>query len=348
MPKVTSAIPPLTLSAFSAGSLALAAGGQNSTQPPPTRLVIAPLGRHDARGRGPVIVDSTTLDGLTARQNAAKIGTRIALDCEHCTVEGTAAYAADSEPRKIAAWGQLTAVAGLGLVLDALEWTPLGLTAWENQSYQDISPAVFRKADGTVIAVHSAALCRHGEIDGLTITAAAAGARLSPYFAALSADYLDPTDPAKNPLMKPHPALIALLSALGVTLSAEADELAIETALTEAAAKVDAMPKPEAMSAIVGRVEAIEAADKDREIAALVAAATAEGKVIPLSADTLKITPLSALREMVTALKPTVPLGRQTTKVEGVENPQPDAFTAEQEEVFAKFGLKAADMKKPA
>lgn len=343
MPKATSANPPLTLSAFSAGSLALAAGGQNSTQPPPARLVIAPLGRHDARGRGPVIVDSTTLDGLTARQNAAKIGTRIALDCEHCTVEGTAAYAADSEPRKIAAWGQLTAVAGLGLVLDALEWTPLGLAAWENQSYQDISPAVFRKADGTVIAVHSAALCRHGEIDGLTITAAAAGARLSPYFAALSADYLDPTDPTTT-LMKPHPALIALLSALGVSLSAEADETAIELALKDAAAKVDAMPKPEAMSAIVGRVEAIEQSAQEREISAIVAAATADGKVIPLSAETLKITPLTAIREMVAALKPTVPLGRKTPTGEGIETTQVDAFTAEQEEIFAKFGLKPSDI----
>lgn len=348
MPKAPSVSAPLTLSAFRAGSVSVAAGGENSDAPP-SRLVIAPLGRHGARDRGAVIVDATTLDGFEARQNAAKIGMRVALDFNHNTVPGTAAFAAEPEPRRVAAWGHLQAVAGVGIVLTALEWTPSGLAAWADKSFQDISPAVFRRADGTVLAVHSAGLCQHGELDGLTIEAAAAAAQLAPFFAALSASLeLEIEAP-----MKPHPALIALLAALGVTLAADADETATETALKAAAEKVDALPKPEAMTAahtteittLAARLKVIEDAEVERQRAAIVAAAGLEGKIIPLSAETLKLTPLNVLTELVSQLKPgAVPLNRTTPNGEKAKE-TPEAFSAESIETFARFGLTPEQVK---
>lgn len=52
------------------------------------------------------------------------------------------------------------------------------------------------------------------------------------------------------------------------------------------------------------------AASEQREREALVAQASRDGKVVPLSAETIKITPLAVLREMVAGLKKSVPTER--------------------------------------
>lgn len=327
----------------------------------PSRLLVAPLGEHDARERGKIIVSAETLNGLAARQAAVKIGPRVALDFEHNTVPGTPAFSAESEPRRIAAWGVLKAVPGAGIYLENLEWTPAGIEAFKGRSYQDISPAVFRREDGTVLAVHSVGLVRHGEIEGLTLEAAAAPRPLAPFFAALSA-YESPSSPES---MKPTPALIALLGALGVQLTEDADEAALAAAFEAAAKAIDKMKadmadamsaaaakktEPEGMSALRDQLTQISAqvttltAERDtlkRE--RLVDQAKAEGKVIPLSAEQIAVTPLSVLETLVAAAKPgEVPLGKQQTGKDtktGVE-----AFTAETVHVLGRFGLKPEDV----
>lgn len=340
----------LNLCAFRAGSLN---GGTEVS--PPSRLLVLPMGRHDARGRGLVICSAVTIAGFAAAQASAKLGTRLALDFEHNTVPGTPAFLAEKEPKAIAAWADAVPLAS-GIEFQNIEWTPAGLEGWKNKAFQDISPAVFRREDGTVIALHSAALCRHGELDGLTIEAASAPASLAPLFAALSASL--PSSPlpllsasSDSTSMKPTPALIALLAALSVTLTAEADEAATEAALLEGAKAIDGLTKkPDAMTAalpevtaLTARITAMEAAEDERKRAALMAAAAAAGKVVPLSAELLKITPLTVLEGIIAATKATVPLNRTTPNGEPLGD-KPETFSAESVANFAKFGVSADEV----
>lgn len=347
MPKAAATSPSLNLCAFRVAGLE-ATGGTL-----PARLVVAPWGTHDARKRGKVIVNEVTAAAFAASMQALKRADRVALDFDHNTVEGTAAYQAEKEPRLVAAYGVPAVEKGVGIVLTDLQWTPEGKAALEGGHFRDLSPAVFRREDGTVYALHSAGLCRHGEIDGLTIEAATAPAQLAPFFAALSTSL---EIEIKQPDMKPHPALIALLAALGVTLTAEADEAAVEKALTDAAAKVDSLSKapPAAMSAEVkatidtlsADVATIKAERDELKRAELIRQAQAAGKVIPLSAEAIKSAPLSILEDIVkTAKAGEVPIGRRTPTGEPGKD-KPEAFSAEQLEVFAKMGVSEEDVRK--
>lgn len=197
--------------------------------------------------------------------------------------------------------------------------------------------------------MHSAAFCRHGELDGLTISAAAAGKSLAPFFAALSAS----TNPPAKP-MKPTAELIALLAALGVTLAADADEATTTAALISATSKASEMgEKPSAMSAIETRLTTLSAEVKkvsderdDMKREQLVTRAGLEGKVLPLSAEMIKLTPLNVLEEMVNkAIPGVVPLGRKTPTIED-QGDKPDTLSAEGIAVFTKMGLTEEDFKK--
>lgn len=348
MPKAALAAS-LTLCAFRAAAFDAAGGSL------PSRLVICPAGTSDARERGKVIVNAETFDGLEARQNAAKLGMRLALDAEHCTVPGTSAYLAEKEPRTVLAWATLSGDAKTGLVYENIEWTPLGIEAHKNKQFQDISPAVFRRADGTVIAVHSAALCRQGEIDGLTLEAAAAGAQLAPFFAALSAAEVSTTTTTLTTAPMKD-LILTILKALGIDIDPAADDAAIEAAAKGAPDKIAAM-KPAAMSADMQALQAqlttlsaeVKTLTGERDTYArneLVRQAQAEGKVIPLSAEVIAVTPLNVLTEIVKQAKPgEVPLGRTTTTTEKKKD-EPEAFTAETAETFTKMGLTEEDFRK--
>ena len=341
----------LTLCAFRAVALDASGGSL------PSRLIICPVGNHDARSRGAVIVGPDTFSGLTDRQNAMKIGTRLALDFDHNTVPGTPAFAADKEPRNIAAWATLSADPAVGLVFENIEWTPKGIEAFNGKLFQDISPAVFRRADGTVLAVHSAALCRHGEIDGLTIEAASAPTQLAPFFAALSASI---TPPSTSML----PILRNIAAALGIDLADDADDAAVAKAGDAILAKIKASPAAPAavkdkdadgMSAEVKlqlttlstQVKTLTEQNEANARAELMRQAAAEGKVIPLSAETLKITPLAVLTEIVEKAKAgEVPLGRTTPKVAGEEEGALITLSAEDEAVLQRMGITKEDFEK--
>ena len=91
----------LSLCSFRAAGVDAFQAGQDL----PTRLVVAPWGTHDARGRGKVIIDQTTLSTFAASQKALRLDDQVALDFDHNTVEGTPAFKADKEPRLVAAFG---------------------------------------------------------------------------------------------------------------------------------------------------------------------------------------------------------------------------------------------------
>ena len=333
----------LTLHTLRTGSLA-------QTEAPPTRLVVLPWGVNKSR-RGDFIVDALTCQVFDANQKRNRIDGKVALDFEHNTLPGTPAYESSSEPRPIAAWALCVVIPDEGVVYEDIEWTPDGLSAWERKLYQDLSPAPVRGPDGkTVIALHSTALCRHGELEGLTITHAAAPRALAAYFEALSSEALAKDGPSADSLPPPSSLmkekLIALLAKLGVTLAADADEAATATALDSALGKLttetEVKDKPEAMSAEIASMRAeLDAGRKDL----LITKATLEGKVIPLSAEAIAATPLSALTEIVNAAKPgEVNLNKKT--VDGKDTPEakPEALSAEQLAVFEACGLTADEI----
>jgi len=332
-----------------------------ATDSPPKRLVVLPWGRNASR-RGDFVVNEDTAKVFAANQQKNRIDGKQALDFEHNTLPGTPAYESSSEPRPIAAWALCRVIPYEGIVYEDIEWTPDGLSAWQRKLYQDLSPAPVRGADGkTVIAMHSTALCRHGELEDLTIDHAAAPKALAAYFEALSAS--DPTLPTPTPPTPRMKAkLIALLAALGVTLDPNADEAATSTALDEALKKYNdeekkedtetANPKnkaeaekPESMSAELASVRAeVEQLREEN----LISEATRDGKVVPLSAEAIKITPLSAIAELVKNAKPGEVHtekkdkgGKDTTTT---ENPNaPVALSAEEKKMAEMMGLSEAD-----
>lgn len=285
-----------------------------------------------------VRVNERTLEAFAASQDAMRLD-RVAIDFEHNTVPGTPAYEASAEPRKIAGYGTPVVLSNVGIVLEDIDWTPEGREALAGGHYQDLSPTAFRDDSGTVLGLHSVALCRHGELEGLTIQSAKAAAALLPLFTALSAE-ISPETPALNSTMKE--ALLKLLKTLGLEVTAEMDDDAVVALMSgyadKAAAKeVKEEEKPDAMSAELANVRAeLDSVRKER----LIDAARVQGKIIPLSAEAIKLTPFAVLEELCKAAKAgEVPLkGETQTQVQEGGETKPDTFTAEELEVFAKFG----------
>ena len=89
---------------------------------------------------------------------------KVALDFEHNTFPGTAAYKESKEPRPVAGFGTIEAVEGEGVFITMSSWTPDGEKMAAN--YADVSAGAVTDDDGNLIAVASVALCRTGAVDG--------------------------------------------------------------------------------------------------------------------------------------------------------------------------------------
>ena len=131
----------------------------------PSRIVMLPWGESET-AQGPVVVGPKTLaaarlwDGLGFGE--------VAIDFNHNTVPGHPSY--QGEPAKIAAMSAVTVVEHVGLVFDAINWTPDGVA--NRAHYKDLSPAVKLDDSGEVIFCHSAALARNGAVHGLHLFSA--------------------------------------------------------------------------------------------------------------------------------------------------------------------------------
>ncbi len=307
----------------------------------PSRLVVFPWGKHETR-RGTFIVSDLTAQVFEANQAKMRLDGRIALDFEHNTLPGTEAFKSSAEPRPIAALAVCKVIPGEGIVFEDIQWTPQGREALQGGHYQDLSPSPFRDKEGNVIGLHSVALCRHGEVDGLTLHAAASP-RVAEYLAALSADFT-PSESLLTPPMKE--ALLKLLAALGITATESDNEEALTAALSAAASKVATMQPKEEKPA--GLSAADEVTQLRKEL--LIAQATRDGKVIPLSAAAIAATPLSALTELVAAAKPgTVNTSARTaggTRENKEDENQPAALSAETLALADRLGLTADEIRK--
>jgi phage I-like protein len=215
----------------------------------------------------------------------------------------------------VAAYGAVACVPGDGLFLDDLQWTPHGQKF--AREYVDLSPTPARTDDGTVIGVHSVALCRHGAIEGLQFYSVEIpeGGNAMDWKKWLCA-WMD-----VNAETATDEEVTAAFGNKIKGLSAEA----IGAAQTEMKKLIDGLTArvPEnatatitalsaELSTLKGLVVALEKGVAERDRQEIVRQAAIEGKVIPLSAEQLAATDLTTLREMVGKLAVTVPVSQRT------------------------------------
>ena len=246
---------------------------------------------------------------------------KVALDFEHNTFPGTAAYKESKEPRPVAGFGEIEAVEGEGVFITMSSWTPDGEKMAAN--YADVSAGAVTDDDGNLIAVASVALCRTGAVDGMDFVEAPLSGGVS---SALSGIINHPPAPqsgsgAVNKKGKAMDYKALLLKALG--LGEDATDEAIQAAVAEKfekkpeedAAALSAAVKAavaEAVKPIEKKVAALSAAAVAHEKADLIAEAAREGKVVALSADaTGKIT-VDDLKATIEKTPVTVPLNAKT------------------------------------
>lgn len=267
----------------------------------PARIRVAKWGT-EATNQGAVTCNELTLAVLAANQNASKYD-RVALDFSHNTVPGTEHY--KGEPAMVAAFGTPSIVEGEGIFLESLQWTEEGAKHALGRHYPDLSPAVKRNDKGEIYFLHSVALCRQGECDGLTLFSAAI-----PNEQLMKTDLKD-LDPAAV-----RATVNVFRAALGLPeLAEDAAADAVTTGTQEALDKITALMKPPASGAgAAGDTVALSARLDGIERAGIVDRASREGKVIPLTAEQIAATPITTLSAMVDKLAPTVPLTAKTAE----------------------------------
>lgn len=272
--------------------------------------------------KGTFIVNNTTLAELPKNQAATNFDT-IALDFEHNSVPESPTYR--GEPVKVAAHGVPEVVAGQGLFLNNIQWTPEGREHVGNGHYKDLSPSILHNAKGEVLFIHSAAACRQGALVGGSINLTADSPILK---------LTNSNDPMREQLLK-------LLTAAGVTIPADATDEQLTALATEAEGKLKtlsaapadkaAKAKPEDAAGIEGlrsevgalkttlttlstTLASLQAGNESAQVNLILNSAAAEGKVVPkefIEGDQ-KVTP-AQLKLLVAALPVTVPVGDRRT-----------------------------------
>jgi len=320
-----------------------------SATEPPNELLVCPWGTTETR-RGKVTVDGHTLAVFAAEQQKRRWD-RLALDFSHNTVcqheVGSAAYDAwlAQEPREVAAFASAECRENVGIIYKDLRWTDAGKAKWK--SYEDLSPAVVRNASGQVTALHSTALCRTGEMDGVTLFSS-----------------LDPSTNYTGTFLTPDKTMLLellskMLTKAGVTVPADATEESIaalasdycDAAEETKEEETPAAPDVAALSATVTELaekltllsaeltsikDGTGAPTTAQRRADLVAEATRQGKVIPLSAAEIEQLPIEVFSSLVANLGVTVPTDH---KVGTAAQETVTTFSAEDITVMKQLGI---------
>jgi phage I-like protein len=291
----------------------------------PPRLLIVPWGTSYDLSGAPVICNEVTLSVLS--ENQRRFGfEEVTLDFNHGTIPAnTKTETEHGTPKKVAGYGVLSCVAGEGIYYTPTVWTPEGEEHYTGRHYRDLSPTPARNAQGEVIFIQSVALCRQGQITGLTAYHAPTP---------LSANETTTTETTPTKTMDLKALLLKLLKltedATDEQIIAAADAMMAPPAPEK---KEDPAPAADPMSAITSRLDQIE-----RNV--IVDQATAAGKVIPLSADQIAATPVETLRSMVANLQKTVPLATDTNVVPmHAKAPGATALSAEEKLICQQLNI---------
>jgi phage I-like protein len=267
----------------------------------PTRVKILNWGNNVNAKGAPVIVNDLLLKSMANPAYPFKV---VALDFEHNTLPGTAAYAESKEPRDVAGYVALDVVPNDGVYMVIQTWTPLGVDKAHN--YLDVSATPVTDKSGNVLGIASVALCRTGAVPGMEFKQVALSALLST------------VNNQGDQIMRDK--LIALLK-----LAPEATDDEIMAALETA---MKAAPAPQPLSADVQTLvtDSVKAAVTplnaeidvfkkqlvQREKDLILTNARIEGKVVALNADAIGQLTVDALKQHVAALPVTVPLAAIT------------------------------------
>lgn len=243
---------------------------------------------------------------------------KVALDFEHNTFPGTAAYKESQEPRPVAGFGTVEAVEGKGVYLTMSAWTPEGEKNAVN--FADVSAGAVTDKDGNVVAVASVALCRSGAVDGMDFVEAPLSGGVTEALGGIIRQQANNTN-ERNEAMD-FKALLLKSLGLGDDAADEAIKAALEKALEKkpddneaGKAKVEETVKAavaEAVKPIAEQVAALSAASTAHQKQDLIAEAAREGKVIALSADALAKLSIDDLKATIAKTAVTVPLSART------------------------------------
>ena len=303
--------------------------GALSVQQLPSRLKVLNWGENPNVKGLAVRVSERTVAALPGNQQSHGFD-RIALDFEHNTVPGTPAFLQSVEPRRVAAFGRPAVVAGEGLYLEEIEYTPSGREL--AREFCDLSPAPLLDAEGNVVMLHSVALCRQGAVEGLSFFSVDLNAKesgMDKLMAALRKAFgLDDKadEAAVGAAMAALHSKIATLTAAMAPLAEQLKALgALPAALEGIKSQIATLTVggQEGAVKLMGTLTAdlktlqtqvatlsAEVVARDRE--AIVAQAAREGKVVALSADALAKLSIAELKDHVTKLPVTVPLSART------------------------------------
>ena len=276
---------------------------------------------------------------------------KVALDFEHNTFPGTAAYKESREPRPVAGFGSIEVAEGRGVYLTMSGWTPEGERMASH--YADVSAGAVTDGDGNVVAVASVALCRAGAVDGMDFVEAPLSGGVSSALGGIM-DNIKQEGKAMD-----YRALLVKSLGLGDDATDEAVQAALAKALERKPDAGDGAEKEageaaiaetvkaavaEAVKPIEERVAALSAAAVAHEKADLVAAAAREGKVVALSVDALAKLSVEDLKEAIAKTAATVPLSARTPGK--LAEPQADALSEAQRRIAANCGVSPDIFKK--
>lgn len=279
----------------------------------PPRVVIAKWGRNDSVN-GPFTVGPKTAKLMPLVQKLLGFDT-IALDFEHNTVAGTAAYKADKEPRNVAAHGVPRVIEGEGIVVDAVRWTPHGEKSVHEGLHPDLSPALRTDESGEVVFIHSAALCRQGAVPDLQLFSAESifsAEQLAAFSAAIGPSPSVPHSltPSLTPSKMDYKKLLCLMLGLDPATATDAEIEAASKA--RAGESADVKTFSASLKTLTERLGSLEVKLTASERAALISAATAAGKLVPHGAEIDKLDNTAFAAVLAALPADVVPLGQRT------------------------------------
>lgn len=311
----------------------------DAASPLPTRVKVLSWGENpNARGKR-VFVGGKFLESLSSPNYPFA---KIAIDFEHNTVPGTPEYERTKEPRAVAGYGAVECVEGEGIFLNVTRWTAEGLA--HARDYEDLSAAPVCDAEGNVVALQSVALCRTGAVPGIEFVQC-------PLFAEIGISALNPQE--NNMDYKQ-----LLLAMLGIADDAADEQIAaaIEAAKKAKAeheaeakkraeeAEALAAEKEKAVECLSAKVDDLAKAHESETRERILLGARIEGKVVALSAETLRKMTADELRAHVAALPVTVPLNAVTPTREPPAR-KTGGLDGEAAKIARALGLSEEDMK---